>query len=70
MQSVVQSNFMRSYRARAQHEREYLALPPEVKGLMEEIAAGFAMPTLKEGGRSYDLQQIEASTMRRFADGD
>lgn len=70
VQSVVQSNFMRSYRARAQHEREYLALPPEVKGLMEEIAAGFAMPTLKEGGRSYDLQQIEASTMRRFADGD
>ena len=69
VQSVVQSNFMRSYRARAQHEREYLALPPEVKGLMEEIAAGFAMPTLKEGGRSYDLQQIEASTMRRFADG-
>ena len=70
VQSVVQSNFMRSYRARAQHEREYLALPPEVKGMMEEIAAGFAMPALKEGDRSYDLQQIEGRTMRRFADGD
>lgn len=70
VQSVVQSNFMRSYRARAQSEREYLALPPEVKGLMEEIAGAMSMPALKESDRSYDIRQLESEIETRFLNGD
>ena len=38
--SVVASNFMRSFRARAEHEREYLALPNDVKQVMGQLGAG------------------------------
>ena len=44
--SVVASNFQRSYKARAAHEREFLALPTEVKQAMTQIAAGMKMPEL------------------------
>lgn len=44
--SVVASNFQRSYKARAANEREFLALPAEVKGAMEQIAASMKMPEL------------------------
>ena len=44
--SVVASNFQRSYKARAANEREYLALPTEVKQTMAQIAAGMKMPEL------------------------
>lgn len=44
--SVVASNFQRSYKARAAHEREFLALPTEVKQTMTQIAAGMKMPAL------------------------
>lgn len=44
--SVVASNFQRSYKARAAHEREFLALPSEVKEAMTQIAAGMKMPEL------------------------
>lgn len=44
--SVVASNFQRSYKARAAHEREFLALPSDVKETMTQIAAGMKMPAL------------------------
>lgn len=44
--SVVASNFQRSYKARAANEREFLALPAEVKSAMEQIAASMKMPEL------------------------
>lgn len=44
--SVVASNFQRSYKARAANEREFLALPTEVKSAMEQIAASMKMPEL------------------------
>ena len=44
--SVVASNFQRSYKARAAHEREFLALPSDVKEAMTQIAAGMKMPEL------------------------
>ena len=47
--SVVASNFQRSYKARAAHEREFLALPEDVKGAIAQLAAGMAMPALGEG---------------------
>ena len=44
--SVVASNFQRSYKARAANEREFLALPADVKEAMTQIASGMKMPEL------------------------
>ena len=46
VQSVVASNFQRSYRARAASDREYKALPPEVRAILDVTAGKLA---LKEG---------------------
>lgn len=46
--SVVASNFQRSYKARAANEREVLALPQDVRQTMEVLAAGMQMPGLPE----------------------
>lgn len=45
--SVVASNFQRSYKARIAHEREYLALPSDVKQAVSQIADGMKMPELQ-----------------------
>lgn len=49
LQSVVASNFQRSYKVRAKHEREYLALPANVKNYMASLTEGMKMPALTEG---------------------
>ena len=49
LETVVQSNFMRSYRARAANERELLAMPSDVRKIMEQLAGGKAMPELTDG---------------------
>lgn len=46
--SVVASNFQRSYKARAANERELMALPQDVRQTMEFLAAGMQMPGLPE----------------------
>lgn len=43
VQSVVASNFQRSYKVRSKNEREYLALPSSVRQYMDAIADGFDM---------------------------
>jgi hypothetical protein len=48
--SVVASNFQRSYKVRAANERELLALPADVRGVMEQLGAGTAMLRLGDGG--------------------
>lgn len=70
VQSVVQSNFMRSYWVRAQSEREYLALPESVRELMGQLAGSMAMPALKESDRSYDIRQLESEIETRYLNGD
>ena len=40
VQSVVASNFQRSYKVRSKNEREYLALPSSVRQYMDAIADG------------------------------
>ena len=70
VQSVVQSNFMRSYRVRAQSEREYLALPEKVRDLMGQLAGSMAMPALKESDRSYDIRQLESEIEARYLNGE
>lgn len=47
VQSVVASNIQRSFRARAETEREKLALPADVREAAERIAAGLRMPALE-----------------------
>ena len=46
LQSVVGSNFQRSYKVRAAKEREFLALPSAVQQTITQIAAGMKMPEL------------------------
>lgn len=48
--SVVASNFQRSYRVRASHEREMLALPSDVRQTMEALAGGMTVAALSSGG--------------------
>lgn len=46
--SVVASNFQRSYKARAKNERDFLALPSSVKSYMAALADGMKMPELPD----------------------
>lgn len=48
LNSVVASNFQRSYKVRAKNERDYLALPSSVKTFMAGITEGMRMPALPE----------------------
>ena len=48
--SVVSSNFQRSYRARAKHEREFEALPSDVKVFVAAMTGGMGHKRLETGG--------------------
>ena len=68
LQSVVGSNFQRSYKVRAAKEREFLALPSAVQKAMTQIAAGMKMPELPSAPTDEDrnamirrLQEYEDS---------
>lgn len=63
LNSVVASNFQRSYKVRAKNEREFLALPASVKTFMASIADGMRMPELPGGGIT---EQKKAETLRRL----
>lgn len=49
LNSVVASNFQRSYKIRAKSERDYLALPSSVKTYVASITGGMRMPELPSG---------------------
>lgn len=63
LQSVVASNFQRSYKVRAKSEREYLALPSSVKTYMASLAEGMRMPALPE---SEITEQQKQAAIRRL----
>lgn len=65
LQSVVASNFQRSYKVRAKNEREYLALPSSVKTFMSSLAEGMKMPALPEGEITEDQRM---AALRRLRD--
>lgn len=65
LHSVVASNFQRSYKVRAKNERDYLALPSNVKNFMATIAEGMKMPALPEGEITEE-QKMDA--LRRLSD--
>lgn len=64
LQSVVASNFQRSYKARASKEREFLALPSAVQQTMSQIASGMKMPELP----SATTDQERNAMIRRLSD--
>lgn len=66
--SVVASNFQRSYKARAAHEREFLALPQDVRQTMEMLAAGMKMPELP-AGITEKTRSAAIRRMEEYADG-
>lgn len=49
VESVIQSNFMRSYKAKAASTKEYDLLPESVKTLVGELGESISMPQLPEG---------------------
>lgn len=49
--TIIQSNFMRSWRARASHEKEMLALPADIRQGMQQIASSMKLQ-LTDGGMS------------------
>ena len=64
VESVIASNFMRSFRAKQKATKEYLALPTEVKRLM--ISAGYRKDPTEAGlvmlfGGVNDVQRLGAS---------
>ena len=46
VQSVIASNFQRSFRARAKSDKEYLAIPSSVRSVMEQLTG--SKPILKQ----------------------
>lgn len=49
VESVIQSNFMRSYKARVAHEKEYAMLPASTRNLIRELAAKMNMKAITGG---------------------
>ena len=64
LQSVVSSNFQRSFKVRATKEREFLALPSAVQQTMTQIAAGMKMPELPAA----PTDQERGEMIRRVSD--
>lgn len=51
VQSVIQSNFMRSFKAKQTSIKEYMALPGEVKNMLGSISGKMKMPELTTAER-------------------
>lgn len=66
IETVIQSNFMRSYRAKAKYAREYMALPSTVKEYMDSLSEKMSLRSLEDGekgggGDAYSLPYPSAS---------
>jgi hypothetical protein len=66
LNSVVASNFQRSYKVRAKNERDYLALPSSVKSFMAGITDGMRMPALPEGEITEDKRMDAIRRLREL----
>ena len=64
--SVVASNFQRSYKVRAKHEQDYLALPSSVKTFMASLTEGMKMPGLPSGEISEDKRNEAIRRLREL----
>ena len=50
VQSVVASNFQRSYTVRIKNDREYMALPSDIKQMIAGVAQQFTLGDGNENG--------------------
>lgn len=67
VQSVVASNFQRSYRARAAQVREFEALPGDVKAFVTRLVGGMTMEKKElPTGASGQLGQAELEAIQRI----
>ena len=57
LNTVIASNFMRSYRVRAEHEREYLLMPGDVKSYLSTIGEKFKLPELPAPLTEYEINE-------------
>ena len=60
LNSVVSSNFLKAYRAWSEREREYNALPPDVREVVTQSAAARARPELPGEKPEIRLPKVEA----------
>ena len=68
LNSVVASNFQRSYKVRAKNERDFLALPSSVKTFMASIAEGMKMPELPSGEITAEQRMAAIQRLRESYD--
>lgn len=63
LQTVIASNFQRAFRARAQEAKEYLALPGDIRALLDNAVPTRTLPELPDPERQKQaaLQQLSAS---------
>ena len=66
LNSVVASNFQRSYKVRAKNERDYLALPSSVKTFMASLTEGMKMPGLPEGEITEQKRQDAIRRLKEY----
>lgn len=59
VQSVIASNFQRSYRARAAYDREYAALPSDVKQIADSLAGRLGL----DSGGNVDAQNAKNAAL-------
>lgn len=67
--SVVASNFQRSYKARAKHEKEFLMLPTDVRQAVEQLSAGLKMPELPGRLPEGEFEQRRAQGLQKLTAG-
>lgn len=65
-QTVVASNFQRSYRARAASDREFQALPSDVKALAEELSERLTLKALVTQEQKDKTAREDMERMRRM----
>ena len=59
VQSVIQSNFMRSFKARAENEREYMAIPANVREMLGSIADRMKLPEPEQRTPAQLIERLE-----------
>ena len=68
LETVVGSNFMRSYRARAANEREYAMLPDDVKKVMSAVAERMKLPEARQM-TEYEINERRNEIRQQLEDG-
>lgn len=66
VQSVVASNFQRSYKVRAAQQREFDALPGDVKAFVAQLAGEMTMGKSLPSGATGELGEAEIQAIRRM----